>query len=68
MLLAEISSEFLPGGFRQFRYTKKVCLYAKMEEVTGVKFNVIWWLYKTGIEELNVSWRQENSCDVRGEQ
>ena len=43
-------------------------MYAKMEEVTGVKFNAIWWLYKPGIEELNVSWRQENSCDVREEQ
>ena len=41
---------------------------AKTEGVTGVKFNVIWWLYKTGIEELNVGWREENSCDVRGEQ
>ena len=67
-VLPEISSDILPGDFKQFRYTKKVCLYAKIEEVTGVKFNVIWWLYKPGIEELNASWREENSCDVRGEQ
>jgi hypothetical protein len=26
-----------------------------MEEVTGVKFNVICWLYKMKIEELNVA-------------
>jgi hypothetical protein len=39
-----------------------------MEEGTGVKFNVICWLYKTIIEERNVSGRQENSCDMRGGQ